>query len=141
MKSVQNLDTIFCLDLIGRGWKSGADGPKQFDCWGLLRYAYKERRGILLPFFPGIETMGALRVVKEIEKETQTTWKKVKEPEHFCAVGISSGRLIHHVGIWLQVDDGGVLHSTEQSGVVFQNRISMRGSGMPNLTFYKLQEP
>ena len=141
MKSVENLDTVFCLDLIGRPWKSGADGPRQFDCWGLLRYAYKQRRGVLLPFFPGIEEMGVLQVMREIKRETATTWSRIKTPEHFCAVGISSGRRINHVGIWLQVDDGGVLHSTEQSGVVFQNRISMRSIGMQNLSFYKLQTP
>lgn len=134
-------DTSFCTDLIGRPWKSGANGPKAFDCWGLLRYVYLERRAVALPFFEGIESMGVLRVVKEIEKATFRSWNKIAEPEHFCAVGLSASRRIHHVGIWLNVDQGGVLHCSENSGVVFQGRLSMRAIGMQNLTFYQLLKP
>lgn len=134
-------DTPFCLDLIGRPWKSGADGPKQFDCWGLLRHAYRERRGILLPMFPGIEETGPREVIREIEAATESRWSEIAKPEHFCAVGISAGRRITHVGLWLDVDEGGVLHSAQQCGVVFQTRASLRASGMQNLSFFKLITP
>lgn len=36
-------------ETIGSPWKLGARGPKAFDCWGLVCFAYLRRFGVALP--------------------------------------------------------------------------------------------
>ena len=127
--------------LIGRPWEAGAEGPATFDCYGLLRHIYKSRLGIELKRFPGIvEAPLETRCRAVIEYAAEDTWTKLARPEDLCAVGMSNNRLVHHVGVWLSAE-GGVLHAKRESGVVFQTIVSLRASGITNLSFYRFNKP
>lgn len=39
----------WAFDLIGRPYDLGAGGPDSFDCWGLVRWVFKNVHGIELP--------------------------------------------------------------------------------------------
>ena len=131
-------DISFCLGLIGKPWVSGAAGPDAFDCWGLLRYAYAERRGVILTPYDGVAACGQLGLSRQAETELPR-WQQIATPEHFCGVALSKGRRINHVGLWLDDGGGGVLHCNEASGVVFQGINSLRMSGINNFTFYNIK--
>lgn len=133
-------DISFCLDLIGKPWVSGTSGPDEFDCWGLLRYILRERRGYELCAYSGVKETGILEMMKTAQSEAAYRWRKLTSPEHFCGVAMSHGRRIEHVGLW--IDDGeagGILHSQEKSGVVYQTQQSIRQSGMRNFIFYRFR--
>lgn len=133
-------DITFCAGLIGKPWVSGASGPEAFDCWGLLRFIFAARRGLELPAFEGVKTLGLAGVVKAARTEA-ATWEEISTPVHFAAVGISENRAIHHVGLWLDEAGGGVLHAFQGGGVVFQTLSALRARGMQHFTFYKHRKP
>lgn len=130
-------DISFCLALIGKPWVSGACGPAAFDCWGLLRHTFQERRGITLPQFSGVDETGLAEMVKTAEAEALTHWDELATPEDFCVVCMSRNSRISHVGLWLDVDGGGVFHSFKGGGVVFQPIATIRQSGFQLFKYYK----
>jgi hypothetical protein len=132
-------DISFCLSLIGKPWVSGASGPEAFDCWGLLRHVYQARRGVTLCPFAGVRETGLIGMMKNAKAEAATHWQEITRPEHLCCVGMSRGRRVEHVGLWLEDGNGGVLHSHEGAGVVFQSVASIRNTGFQNFIFYKFR--
>lgn len=131
-------DISFCLSLIGKPWASGACGPDAFDCWGLLRHVLKERRGLTLPQYQGVDELGAEGMVKTAEAEA-LRWEPLAEPAHLCAVAMSRNRRISHVGLWLDEAGGGVFHSFRGGGVVFQPVATIRQSGIQTFKYYQFR--
>jgi hypothetical protein len=131
-------DVSFCLSLIGKPWASGANGPDVFDCWGLLRFIYEKRRGIILTPYQGVATCGQLGLSKQAEMELPR-WLQLKKPEHFCGVTLSKNHRVNHVGLWLDEGGGGVLHCNQSSGVIFQALNSLQMSGFTNFNFYTIR--
>lgn len=132
-------DISFCLSLIGKPWASGACGPDAFNCWGLVRHVLKARRGLdLIPYNDVTESNLAL-VMRTATREAAARWEKIVEPVHFCVVAMSRGIHVEHVGLWIDEAGGGVLHSYESAGVVFQTTTSIRNTGFQNFTFYQLR--
>lgn len=135
----QHSDAIgFCRSLVGLPWVSGARGPREFDCWGLLVHVYRKTLGIELPPYPNVDAKDTLKVTRLLVAGAEQ-WEKIQAPEPFCAVGMSSNLRINHVGLWLPVDDGGILHAADNRGVVFQSIQSVRMSGLSNITFYRFK--
>jgi cell wall-associated NlpC family hydrolase len=132
-------DISFCLFLIGKPWVSGASGPEAFDCWGLLRHVLRERRGIELCPYGGVKETGLAGMIRNAEAEAQERWELIATPVHLCCVAMARGRRIEHVGLWLDEGAGGVLHSHEGAGVVFQSPASIRNTGFQNFTFYQFR--
>lgn len=132
-------DISFCLSLIGKPWVSGASGPEAFDCWGLLRHVLKERRGFQLSQYGGVKETGLSEMLKTATSEAAYRWRRIVQPVHLCGVGMSRGKRIEHVGLWLDEANGGVLHSHEGAGVVFQSQSSIRQTGFQNFMFYNFR--
>ena len=130
-------DTSFALSLIGKPWVSGASGPDSFNCWGLVRYCFAERKGIILPQFSGIDEVSLSKLVRTAESQALEHWEEILKPEHFAVVGMSTNLRISHVGLWLDIDGGGIFHSSSGSGVVFQSIQTIRQNGIQLFKFYK----
>jgi cell wall-associated NlpC family hydrolase len=123
--------------LIGLPWKAGGRGPHEFDCWGLLVHVYREQFGVLLPDYPidpgnRIEVIGAVEVAL-FRGDAQLLAK----PEHGCGVlmGVNSQKT-HHVGIWLDVDGGKILHA-DKPRVRFMSIGEIRSVGYRHISFYR----
>ena len=59
-------------------------------------------------------------------------WPLISEgdlPREGDCVQMSHSRRPHHIGVWVDVDGGGVLHCVEGLGVVFSTRQSLRLNG------------
>lgn len=133
-------DITFCRGLIGKPWISGASGPEAFDCWGLLRFVFAARRGIDLPFFEGVETLGLAGVV-EAARQQVPEWEPTLTPTHLCGVAMGGNRATVHVGLWLDEGGGGILHSFQGGGVVFQKPATIQQRGMQNFQYFKHRKP
>lgn len=129
----------FCKPLIGKPWVRGGRGPDVFDCWGLLVYVYRNAMGIHLPDYPELNPGSGLQVSRTVSKGLPL-WERIARPEHGCAVGMSCGKRIGHVGMWLGGAETGIFHAFESHGVVFQSLASVRTAGQRNVTFYKLKK-
>lgn len=123
---------------IGKPWVSGAHGPDSFDCWGLLCAVYRENYAVELTKYPGIEECGAQHAVALFQHEAQNPeWVRVEKPSEGCAVAIGFINEFHHVGIYVEVDGGVVLHSYRKRGVVAQSVASLRLLGLHKIEFYR----
>jgi len=108
-------------ELIGRPWQAGGRGPDAFDCWGLVRFCWRERFGIEVPEIP-VDAADLRRVLDAFRDHPERRrWRLVAEPREGDAVLMRQSRHPVHVGLWLDVDGGGVLHAARGIGVAFQN--------------------
>lgn len=128
-------DITWVHELIGKPWKVGTEGPDTFDCWGLLRWVYRTQRSLVLTPIPAIAPTDTVKICRAVQDE-EPRWQRVLLPTHLDAVAMSLGKAIHHVGVWLEIDGGVVLHTTERSGVVAQSITSLRSNGFNLIHFY-----
>lgn len=126
---------------LGKKWVSGARGPNEFDCWGLVRWIYKKQLGIELPEFPGVEAKDTEAVAAMIHEHTcvgpfAQEWHRLSKPVDMCAVAMGQNDLTH-CGIYLVTDGGLVLHTAEQHNVVAQPIKLLRMLGYSQIEFYQ----
>ena len=119
---------------IGIPWRAGAQGPDAYDCLAFFRLVQRAHFGIEVPAIiaPDYDDTAALVELFGSHKERRR-WHRVEQPRHGDSV------MIHrpmHVGTWLEVDGGGVLHCVRGAGVVFTTDASWRMSGFGRREFY-----
>jgi len=123
---------------IGRRWVSGARGPLTFDCWGLVWWIYKHHYAIELPEYPGLDAENIKLVGKLLTAGEKKEWTRILKPVDGCVVGMSQNKIFHHVGIYLDVDGGLVLHAYKgSSGVISQRPSNLRSQGWNRIEFYQ----
>ncbi|MEM5449849.1 NlpC/P60 family protein [Paraburkholderia guartelaensis] len=118
---------------INRPWVGGGRGPDSFDCWGLLAWVQREHFGIHLP--ERVTDPAGMRAIYHDELESGR-WRIVPRPVHGCGVLLRSGDR-PHVGVYLQIDGGGVLHAMEGVGVIYTSRHQLTVMGYPRATWYE----
>lgn len=126
---------------LGKKWVLGAKGPDVFDCWGLVHYIYKHHFGVNLPEYPAINVNTLSKVVRLINRGLQSDqWEKLATPEHGCAVGMSTNiKSMHHVGIYVAMDDGYVLHCATGKNVIAQPVNDLHRTGWKRVEYYKFR--
>jgi hypothetical protein len=112
---------------IGTPWEAGAQGPDSYDCWGFFRMIQSEHFGVDVPLViaPDYDDTTVLVDLFRTHGEN-SRWESVARPSHGDAV------IIHkpfHIGVWLDIDGGGVLHCVRGSGVIFTKDFNWRTSG------------
>ena len=116
-------------DLIGCPWVAGAEGPDQFNCWGLVRYVQREHYGIEVRAV-SVDDVSHSAVLREFRhNDERSNWLPVDIPQDGDLVEMGSARQPHHIGVWLDVDHGGVLHCIEGHGVAFQSLAQLKLHG------------
>ena len=110
----------WAITYIGRPWHAGARGPQAYDCWGLFLAIQRVHFGRDLPEIP--VDANDLRTVMSTFRDhpERQRWTTVTSPIEGDAVLLRQSRHPVHVGVWLDVDGGGVLHAVKDAGVVFQ---------------------
>ena len=122
----------FATKYIGLPYRAGF-----FNCWDFVRKVYRDEFGINLPEFPvDVDNLRALIKTVKAKSESQL-WQQVKTPKEGTIVLLRQSRHPIHVGIWLEIDGGGVLHNERTMGVVFQNTHSLNASGWQVAGYYQ----
>ncbi|HWC63357.1 MAG TPA: NlpC/P60 family protein [Rhizomicrobium sp.] len=95
-------------------WRAGAQGPEAYDCWGLARAAQRELGGRDLPVVNAdpADLRTVIRLVADHPMRAE--WEEVATPQHLDLVLMAHSRHLSHIGVWLALDGGIVLHATEQ---------------------------
>lgn len=131
---------MWAIEHIGKPWVAGARGPDAFDCGGWLRFAFLTQHGIVLPEWGDVNPKNPSQTAPAILGAAQSDiWHEVEEPVDFCAVAMSQSRVIHHVGLYLDVDGGLILHACDGKGLIAQSLSQLAGSGWRTLIFYQHQ--
>jgi len=119
----------WAVDYIGKPWVKDAEGPDSFNCWSMVRFIYREQLGVDLPVVD-VDALNLLAVARAFrDSEAYGDWAKVDQPQDFDGVAMSHAKDPHHVGIWLDVDGGGVLHCVQGVGVMFSTPTNLQLSG------------
>jgi cell wall-associated NlpC family hydrolase len=132
-----NADAHWAIRYIGLPWVNGGQGPDSFDCWGFFRYVQKENYGISVPI---IETdADDYRQVARTFADSQerAKWIRKQTPECGDAVLLAHARYPSHVGVYVDVDGGGVLHCVRGEGVVFSTMTALKLSGWGRIEIFR----
>ena len=101
-----------------------------FDCWGLARWCWREYFAIEVPEVP-VDAANLRAVLAGFRDHPERRrWQAGRErPCEGDGVLMRQSRHPVHVGIWLAVDGGGVLHAAREIGVVFQCPLDLTAHG------------
>jgi cell wall-associated NlpC family hydrolase len=127
------------MDHLGKPWVAGARGPNAFDCWGWLVWCYRQHHGIDLPVWAGVDPKDKRRVSGIMLDSTASgsDWIATTAPVDFCAVAMSQSKIIHHVGLYLAIDRGVVVHACDGKGLIAQPVHQLPASGWRTIQFYR----
>lgn len=121
---------------IGTPWSATGVGPGSYHCWAFVRHVQEEQFGRALPGIPNPE--GILSIARDFRDHPERRrWKRVKVPGEGDCVLMRQARYPIHVGVWLDVDGGGVLHCSQEAGVAFQSLSSLALNGWSVEGFYR----
>ena len=112
--------SCWAAQYIGLPWVAGARGPDAYDCWGLFLAIQRCHFARDLPEIP--VNADDLRLVLSAFRDhpERQRWQQVECVKAGDAVLLRQSRHPVHVGVWLDVDGGGVLHAVKDAGVVYQ---------------------
>ena len=122
---------------VGKPWVPGAQGPDAFNCWGLVRWIQRLHFSRQMPEIPVDEndvaaiTGGMRTMIKRIG------WRRVPTPRDGDIAVMRSATDPLHVGVWLDADGGGILHSVRGVGVIFTGLGIMQLCGWLQVEFYR----
>ncbi len=127
----------WAVEYIGKPWRMASDGPDAFDCWGLVVEIQRRLYG------RNLETIQVdpknLRLLIETIRDhpVRLDWRPTASPKEGDVALLRQSRHPVHVGVWLEVDGGGILHAMRERGVVFQNMRSLHLNGWQIENFYE----
>jgi hypothetical protein len=130
--------THWALRYIGKPWAAGTAGPDTFDCWGLVVEVQKQlfNRTLETVYIAPDDLRGLIQALEHhpFRKE----WEITQTPHEGDVVLLRQSRHPVHVGVWLEVDGGGVLHATRSWGVIFQRipELNLSGWQIENIYTY-----
>lgn len=122
---------------LGLPWESGAQGPHAFDCWALVRHVQRQHYGRALPVIQ-VDALNQAVVHHTFATHPERQrWEQVAQPQDGDAVLTHKGRQADHVGVYLAVDGGRVLHAVPGSGVVCTRLHALVRLGWSPIEFYR----
>lgn len=124
---------------LNKKWERGARGPDSFDCWGLIYCIYKEQFNVELPRYPCVDALNLKQVADVVTSESETQdWARLDKPDDNCVVALSKNiRHLHHVGLYLHIDGGIVLHALDAGNVIAQPLRDLSAHQWRRIEFYK----
>jgi len=129
---------IELTDLLGLPWKRGAHGPEAYDCWGLV-WEVQRRLGVDVPMIldPPASVLGVAKLFRDSDVRDMLT--EVERPVHGSIVEMSHSARPYHVGAYLDIDRGGIIHSIGKLGVQFDRMPNLKAAGWSNFTYYVIE--
>jgi len=131
----------WAFQYLGLPWVSGHEGPNSFDCWGLVRYVQKHHFNRELSSIT-VDADNIRAVVKEFNNNNERNqWQLVDQATDGDCLLLSQNKEPTHVGVWLDIDSGGLLHAVRGSGVVFSSPANIKLMGYNILGAYRCLQP
>jgi hypothetical protein len=131
--------------LIGKPWSLNGYGPESFGCWGL---SVDVQQNLFKRLLPKIEVTEATdtsvnaryRMYAMIMREIacnghRREWVEIERPLHGCIVLMARMNHPAHIGTYLKIDGGNVLHADENHGVVFEDLATLKAAQWHDIKF------
>lgn len=129
----------WALQYLGQRWESGADGPDAWDCGTFVRHVQRTHYGRDIPYQPADATR-VRDVVRALASVDMGDWVEASSPRDGDGVILSHSRYGSHVGVWLGIDGGGVLHCQAGAGVIFTPGNKLAACGWGRVKYYRPRE-
>lgn len=131
----------FVRRVAGLPWREGANGPDAFDCWGLARATQAELFDRDIPVMSR-DPADVLAVLKRVvQSDPEIGWVEVKNPAHGDLVTLRHVKEPQHIGTWLAIDRGRLLHAVANAGVCFDAKPMLTMTGWGRFRFYRYVGP
>ncbi len=105
--------------LLGRAYVAGGMGPDAYDCYGLARHLQSAFFGRDLPMFQLPAEAGRFAIASAISVHPERQrWRPIARPFDGAMVVMARQDCGFHIGVWLALDGGIIVHTLEQTGVV-----------------------
>lgn len=110
-------------------------------CWELVRLCQEMLFGqVLPPVLVAPERKRELIGLMDL-RHSYPGWREVEQPEHGAVVfmtrkGQGAERAACHAGVYLDLDGGGVLHTDDPHGVVFETAPELTARNWADLSFF-----
>lgn len=125
---------------IGKPWQAGARGPQAYDCYGLAVAVQRDHYRRDLPLVEGVDASDRRAVAVALAiPANRGGWAEIPAAQRQDGdlVLMAHARHPAHIGIWLAVDGGGILHCVRGPGVVFSKASTLASAGWGHLEFYQ----
>ena len=126
----------WATEYIGLPWSPHGEGPDSFHCWAFFCRVQRDHFDREMPQVPNPEDLLAM-ARRFRDHPERRRWMPVDRPAEGDGVLMGQARYPVHVGVWLDVDGGGVLHCFEGCGVVFQRVAALALNGWKVEGYYR----
>jgi len=117
------MDTQWLTECLGKPWRAYATGPDAWDCYGLVVHGFDQLHGVRLDRHIDVPTKQPTAFMRAVAAEISTgKWQQIPNPAHGCVVLLATGTRFSHIGLWLDINGGRLLHSREGCGVCLEGR-------------------
>lgn len=122
---------------IGTPWAKGGEGPDAYNCWNFFRMVQLKHFGI------GI---GPVQADEDVPREfieafrthpDRAQWHEVLRPREGDGVEVWHIKYPWHIGVWVDVDGGGLLHCVRGMGVIFSRGVELPAQGFGRIVCYR----
>jgi cell wall-associated NlpC family hydrolase len=131
----------FYESLIGKPYKVGAQGPSEFDCYGLARHIQQELAGIRMPEIAPVEPTTRAQAEAMLSHTERDAWEEVPESEarelDLVLMGNVAKRDFHLGTYIVPATTGAVIHIDKAAGVVVDDLPALRASGFNYCRFWR----
>lgn len=132
-----NQDYSWVPQFINIPFQACGRGAEAVDCWGLVCRVYQTVKGVSLPLYTAEFSERLARVCHSPDVVAQQGFREIEKPSDLCIVAMSCrGAFLHHVGVFLAVDGGKVLHAASPASSV-QKLSAIKSAGYHTLKFYE----
>jgi cell wall-associated NlpC family hydrolase len=129
----------FVRRVVGLPWSDKAEGPDAFDCRGLTKVCLRELFQRELPLGSDDPAEVAATVKGIAGGNPAIPWTIARSPSHGDVVTLRSVSHPRHIGVWLAINRGGLLHAVEEAGVMFEPMIMLTTMGWSRFVYYRYQ--
>lgn len=131
----------FVRRVVGLPYAEDASGPEAYGCRGLAQACQREvfERDLPVPVLG--DAASVMTVLAAIARgDTSCGWCEAERPRHGDVVTLRCQREPQHIGVWLAIDRGRLLHAVNGQGVMFESRAMLELGGWGRFRFYRPAE-
>lgn len=122
---------------IGTPYDLGGKAPGTVDCYGSARYLQKALFDRDMPDFSMPGEAGRVAIASAIGVHPERArWQEVAEPVDGALVTMARNQCGYHIGTWLDLDGGIIVHAIEGCGVVVDTLPSLEAIGWRKFRFH-----
>lgn len=124
--------------LLGRPYRAGAMGPEAYDCYGLARHLQAALYDRDLPAFQLPAEAGRFAVASAIAVHPERRrWVETDHPVDGAIAVMARQDCGFHLGTYVALDGGLIVHTLEQTGVIAERPFQLAGpAGRWQLRYY-----